>query len=257
MTFEPFDLVDSKLEEADRLLTKMGEVVIHPRHKPGFPQTYVAIMSIPGTIVGYDWHKEFEATLNAFLAATHSVPDIITKQLGYDAHGMRLAWYRRLGDAIKRLWHGSTAADEEKKRRKEFQHKFDKKLRKFRKHPLSDERHEVIHRSGLPHWEVRVKGRFTTFTGGPMNPLPAVEELPIIPREDPKFWLFADSSPLPLEPKAADFWWVIPQANGPDKSLPLFDECRAFLHAAQDLEAHARQLHQAIHQGKTLTKPPR
>ncbi len=244
MTFEPFDLVDSKLEEAGKLLTKMEQVIIHPRHKPGFTATHVAIMSCPGTIVGHDWHKEFEATLNAFLAATHSVPDIITKQLGRDAHDMRLPWYRRLGE-------------EEKKRREKFQREFDKNLGKFRQHPLSDERHEVIHRSGLPHWEVRVKGRYKTYIGGPMNPLPAVEQWPIIPREDPAFWLLANSTPLPLEPTAADFWWVIAQPSGPDRSLPLFDECRAFLRAACDLGAHARQLHQAIHQGQTLTKPPR
>jgi hypothetical protein len=257
MTFDPSDLVESKLEEAGKLLTKLARVIIHPRHKAGFTATHAAIMSCPGTLIAHAWHEEFEATLNAFLAVTHSVPDIITKQLGYDAYGMRLPWYRRLGNAIKRWWHGSTPAEEEKKRRKKFQRKFDKKLRKFRQHPLVEERHEVIHRSGLPHWEVRVKGRFETYIGRPMNPLPAVEQWPIIPREDPAFWVLADSSPLPLEPMADDFSWVIPQPNGPDKELPLFDECRAFLRAARDLAAHARQLQQTIHQGQTLTKPQR
>lgn len=94
-----------------------------------------------------------------------------------------------------------------------------------------------------------------------MNRLPAVEEFPFIPRQDPAFCLLADSSPPLVEPMAADFWaadfwWVIPQPDGTDKSHPLFAEYRNFLRAAGSLEARARQLCQVIHQGQKLTSPP-
>jgi hypothetical protein len=256
MTFDPFALIRQRLEEASEHLTEMGRAIIHPRHKPGFTSTHAAIMSCPWTIIAHDWQGPFERGLNGFLTATRSVPDIITKQLGYDPHGMRLPWHTRLAKALKRRWHGPTTADEETKRRKKFQRKFEKKFAKFRQHPLSEERHEVIHRSGLPHWEVRVKGRFRTYVGGPMNPLPLVEEFPHITGEDPAFWVLADSSPMLVEPMAADFCWVIPQPGGAAKTLPLFDECRAFLQAARDLEALARRLYQDIHQGHQLTSPP-
>jgi hypothetical protein len=149
----------------------------------------------------------------------------------------------------------SSLDKEETKRRKKFHRKFEKKFRKFRQHPLSEERHEVIHRSGQPHWEVRKKGKFKDYTGGPNNPLPAVEEFPFIPREDPAFCGYADSSPPLIEPVPADFWWVIPQKNG-TLTLPLFDACRGFLGLARELEVFARQLYQDIHQGKKLTSPP-
>jgi hypothetical protein len=245
MPFDAFALVNSKLEEADTLRNRMGQVIIHPRHKPGFPAALTAmVMSCPEIIVAHDWHKEFEATLNAFLPATRCVPDIITKQVGYDTHGGDVAWL-------------SSLDDEETKRRKKFQRKFEKKVQQFRQHPLSKQRNEVCHYSGVPNWEVRVRGRFETYIGGPMNPLPAVEKWPIIHKEDPVFWELADSSPRPLEPTAADFWWVIADPIGPTRSLPLFDECRAYVKAARDLAVRAHRLYQEIHQGHTLTKPPR
>jgi hypothetical protein len=266
MSFDPFALVGGKLEQASKHLTEMGQAIIHPRHKPSFTATHAAIMSCPGTVIAHDWHEPFERQLNAFLAATRSVPDIITKQLGYDRPRTNLPLFSRWFYSIKSwlggsawtgndLWLSSLGGDE-KKRRKKFQRKFEREFNRFRQFPLSEERHEVIHRSGLAHWQVTVKGRFKTYVGGPMNRLPAVEEFPCIPREDPAFWLLADSSPPLVEPTAADFWWVIPQPNGTDRSLPLFEECRSFLRAAGGLEALARQLYQDIHQGQKLTSPP-
>jgi hypothetical protein len=219
-------------------------------------------MSCPGTIIVHNWHDKFEGELNAFLAATRSVPDIITKQLGYDARGLKLPWYLRwLPGDLQSAQTGTDAwvlsvTKEEKKRRRKFHRKFEKKFIQFRRHPLSNERHEVMHRSGLPHWEVRVKGTFKTYIGGPMNPLPPQEDWPVIPREDPAFWALADTSPRLLEALRDDFYWVIPQPDGTIFSLPLFEECRNFLQAANDLVEHARQLYQAIHQGHALTSPP-
>jgi hypothetical protein len=266
MTFDAFALVGTKLEQAGKHLEEMGQAIIHPRHKPGFTATHVAMMSCPGTVIAHNWHEPFESQLNAFLAATRSVPDIITKQLGYDMPRTKPPWYSRWLYSMKSwlggsAWTGnhswlSSLGEGERKRRKKFQRKFEREFKKFRQFPLSEERHEVIHRSGLAHWQVRVKGRFKTYVGGPMNRLRAVEEFPFISREDPSFWLFADSSPPLVEPMAADFWWVIPQPDGTDKSLPLFDECRTFLRAAGGLETLARQLYQDVHQGQKLTSPP-
>jgi hypothetical protein len=183
-------------------------------------------MMLVGTVVHYDWQKEFEAALNGFLGATRSVPDIIRKQLGYDDQGNK----------EKNKWLKSLDS-EETARRKKFRDEFEPGFRGFRKHPLSDQRDEAFHRSGIPQWRVQAEKLSGTYSGGPMDSLPVVETLPTITQEDPRFWQLAESPPQQIIPSAADFWWVIPQPGGPDLERPLFAECRAYLQLARDLAA--------------------
>src|ERR1700674_1920523 len=81
---DSFDVVDLKITEAEKHLEKMGQALIHPRHRPNMPAHYPALLSSPGTIIHHDWHDSFNSELNAFLSTTRSVPDVIQNRFGYD-----------------------------------------------------------------------------------------------------------------------------------------------------------------------------
>ena len=237
-----FDVVDLKMAEAEEHLEKMGQALIHPRHRPNMPAHYAALLSSPGTIIHHEWHSRFNAEVNAFLSTTRSVPDVIQNRFGYDPH-KRNTWLLSL-DPL------------EQGRRMNFQTQFKTKFALFQQLPLNKERNEAHHGSGVAHWEVRVKGRWGTYIGGPKKPIPSTESPPVVPGEDPALAILAASSIRPVEPMHTDFWWALPQANGSVSSLPLFPECKRFLEAAQTLVNSARQLFLSIHYGKPFTLPP-
>jgi hypothetical protein len=243
MSSDPVDVVDRKLNEARAHLLEMGQVIIHPSRKADFPRHLVAMMSCPGTMIHHPWQEEFDRALNAFLTSTRSVRDIISKRFGSDEYGNGKKWLRSLDS-------------NEQARRKQFRDQFELKFKSFDEHPLSVERKEVAHWSGVAHWEVRINGRFgETYVGGPTARLPDADCPPPYEGEDAALAWITSTNILPLVPGWSDFWWVIPQQNG-TKSLPLFTTCNEYLGKADDLTEHARRLYESIHQGQTFTLPP-
>jgi hypothetical protein len=237
-----FDVVDLKEAEAGKHLQRMGEALIHPRHRPNMSAHYAALLSCPGTIIHHSWHDTFNSELNAFLSTARSIPDVIQNRFGYDKPHLN-SWLLALDQ-------------QEQDRRKDFQKQFKAKFDPFRQLPLNGERNEAHHGSGVAHWEARVKGRWGTYIGGPTKPIPSTESPPAVPGEDSALAILAANSILPIEPMHTDFWWAIPQPDGSVRSLPLFLECRSFLPAATGLVIHARQLFQNIHNGHPFTLPP-
>jgi hypothetical protein len=243
MSVDPLDVVYLKLQEASDHLDKAGKALIHPRHRPD-ARHYAHLFSCQNTIIHHPWHPNFTMHLNAFLGATRSAPDMVLHRAGYD-------------DPKKNPW--LLAVDEgEKKRRKRFHRKFEKRFSVFRELPLNTERNEVHHRSGMARWEVVVKGMYGTYQGGPDKPLPSAETPFINAGDDPALqWAAAEAPVLPIVPSWQDFWWRVPQPDGTEKRLPLVDECKKFLAAARELADYGRQLFQAIHAGHKFTPPPR
>jgi hypothetical protein len=244
MTNNPFDVVDRKLNEARARLGEMGQVIIHPSHRPALPRHLAVMMSCAGTIIHHPWQDEFDPALNAFLSSTRSVPDIVSKRCGYDEYGDGKKWLRSLDS-------------NEQDRRKQFRDQFKLKFKPFCNHPLSVERKEVGHWSGVAHWEVRIKGHFgKTYIGGPTTRLPDTECAPPYGGKDAALAWITSKNILPLVPSWSDFWWVIPQQNGTMLSLALFANCKQYLGEAENLTAHARRLYASIHEGQTFTLPP-
>jgi predicted nuclease of predicted toxin-antitoxin system len=205
-----FDVVDSKLREASKHLQTMGQVPIHPRHRPGFSGHHAAMLSSPDTMMVHDWHDAFNSALNAFLSATRSVPDVIRNRFGYDCPDKN-PWLLKLDP-------------DERTRRRRFGRRFEKQFERFGQLPLNEERNEAHHGSGVAHWEVVVRGSWGTYTGGPLRRLPQTEYRESDPGEDPPLGWLPGACTRELEVRWTDFWWVIPQDGAPPLRLPLFDE---------------------------------
>jgi hypothetical protein len=231
-----FESTDFKFREAERHLQNMGKVIAPPTLN-GHQVALVA----SGVILHHEWREPFNDDLNAFLSATRSIPELIQFRFGAD---------RCLDKWIAKL------DQQEQYRRKEFQDQFESKFAPFRQLPLGKERNIVLHREGVAHWEVRVKGRWGEYVGGPTTPLPSVEMPPPITREDPEFFGFADYPLPPIVPMPNDFWWAIPQADGTVRREELFPECKRFLSEAAALAGYARVLFQNIHEGQPFSLPP-
>ncbi|MBI3407538.1 MAG: hypothetical protein HY040_04180 [Planctomycetes bacterium] len=201
MSNDPFDVVDRKLSEARAHLHEMGQVMIHPSHKSGFPRQLAVMMSSAGTIIHHPWQEHFDRALNAFLSSTRSVPDIIFKRCGYDKYAGGKNWLQSLDS-------------NEQDRRRQFHDQFESKFKPFCDHPLSVERKEVAHWSGVAHWEVRINGHFgRTYVRGPTTRLPNTDCPPPYAGEDAALAWITSTNNLPLVPSWPDFWWVIPHAS--------------------------------------------
>ncbi len=230
-----FDIIDLKVAEAEMHLASMGQVIIPPEHC-GNRQAHLLSSH---TIIHHDWHDGFNKDLNSFLPATRSIPEMIEYRFGYDQPD-RNTWLLSLDQ-------------QEKNRRENFRDQFKPKHKQFRALPLTKERDITAHREGVAHWEIRVKGRFGTYIGGPKKRIPSAESRPPVQGEDPAL-SFLDT-PLPIVPRHPDFFWVIPQPNGSPTELPLFPECRSYLETAKKLVADGRKLFQSIHNGHPFTLP--
>lgn len=231
-----FEPVDFKLAQATSLLQRMRRGIVPPR--PGLHQ--VALVS-SGAILHHEWSGTFNDELTGFLAAVRSIPELIQYRYGTDPY--------------LRKWL-LTLSQQEQVRRKDFQNQFETRLASFRKLPLANERNIALHREGVANWEVRVKGRWGEYVGGPTTVLPSFEIPPPLTREDPNFWRLADY-PLPLVvPLHTDFWWAIPQPDGSIMRSQLFPECNKFLVESVDVVAYARELVKTVHEGSPFTVPP-
>jgi hypothetical protein len=237
-----FDVIESKIVEAEGQLRTMGQVIIHPAHRPGALRHLAALRACPGTIIGHMWHEPFNAAINAFLAASRSVPNIISNRFGYDQHPRNKSWLSQL-DAP------------EVDRRKLFDQRFSSLLKPFLALPLNAERNETQHGSGMAHWEVVVQGAWGTYAGGPLQPLKQLETRSAVPGEQPLGWLDGAYT-RELQMSWTDFWWVIPQSGQASLRLPLFAECNIFVGHARSLAEQGKQLFNDIHKGQPFTLPP-
>ena len=187
------------------------------------------------------WQPDFYYYLDAFLGAARSVPDVIQKCFGMDP-------------LSKGKWKQAPDSDEID-RRNTFQAEFTILHSAFRGETLSRVRTSVYHWHGVA--PVQAKARTALgrdYTGGPLEPIPstACKELPL----ETDSAIAAMNKPLPVDPVWHDFNFEIPQADGTIRSIPLFDECRAYLRAAEKLVNEARELCVRIHDAGVLTPPP-
>jgi hypothetical protein len=212
-------------------------VFLHPIHKGAITSHMAAQMSSLNTVMPHIWHDAFNSQLNHFLTATRSVPDIIQTRFGYD--GKQKAWLSRLDP-------------QEQHRRQEFKDKFSAHFTVFNRLPLSDQRRQTIHGSGLADWHVEVKGLRGVYFGDNMTPLDQTEP-PLPSSGDPALDVpMMMSHSLPIQPLGKDFWF------GPIGDLnkrSFFPECQGYLSAARNLVTEARTLFANIHQGHPLTPP--
>jgi hypothetical protein len=185
-----------------------------------------------GAVIDTAWQRSFYAYLDAFLAIARSIPEIINYCFGEDK--------------IKPI---EGADQEEKTRRKAFSDQFELHHKKFREHPLSNERNISFHRAGYPSVEVTIAGRFgLEHIGSPVKPVPSAESPRFgDPGNDPALQWAATQAPFPVQPMWSDF-----TIDG----KPLFVECRTYLTIAQQLADHARSISQRVHGSSSLTPPP-
>lgn len=221
--------VEFKLAEAQFFLERMGKVLVPPQ------PTHPSMMALAR------WQPDFYYYLDAFIAATRSVPDVIQKCFGCDPKSSK-------------VWHVQPDA-EEITRRQQFQAEFRLLYLAFNQQVLSRVRTGTLHWVGLPSVQTKANalcGR--EFTGGPLQRIPdmAVQEMPA--GADTTLAIF--SKPTPVRPSWQDFTLEIPQRDGSNQSLPLFDECRSYAQAATELMKKAKEICARVHGDSKMTAPP-
>lgn len=217
--------VELKVDHAAFFLELMGRSI----QPPEWTATEVAIQSAGGTYIDPQWQRAFYAYLDAFLATARSIPEIINCCFGKDIrNGPMRTWFDKLDAA-------------EQSRRGAFSKKFEKDREKFARLGLSNARNITFHR-GVAPVEVRISGLFgVTYTGNPLDRVPAMET-------SPNAGGTVTAHPLPVQPKPSDFTT--------DGKL-LFDECDAYLGEARNLVEKARSISLTEHGSQTLTPPLR
>src|SRR5882672_5777776 len=110
-------------------------------------QTIRAGTQSTGAIIGTQWQAAFYAYLDAFLAMSRSVPEVITCCFGEDRSIAMKSWFKGLDAA-------------EQSRRRAFSAQFETGYSTFRALPLSTARNITLHRTGHPPVEVRITGLF-------------------------------------------------------------------------------------------------
>jgi hypothetical protein len=230
--------VEHKLAGAEFFHTEMGRDIAPPHLNS--PQ--LAAIVAAGVVLHNPWQERFYHHLDAFLAMARSVPEIIRSNFGVDPDRRMYAWFTGLNPP-------------EVARRRRFQGLFEPLSRIFTKLPLSGARNITLHRTGVPPVEVQVIGRWGTYTGGPLSPMPQSELHHVIAGNDPALQFAAAEPPQPLQPQAADFSLLIP-AGTTTSSVALFPECQSFLQAARALVSDARKLSVSVHGSQTITPPP-
>lgn len=235
--------VEFKLGEAAFYLGEMRQDLTPAIARPGL-QASVPYMSAPGTLVITPWQPRLYYHINAFLAATRSVPDIIQAWFGLDPQvNSRPSW---------RQWLPRLPAGEEDRRRR-FQDSFRVLYEGFAQLPSSKARVVSVHRHGMPPVEVAVSGIFGIYQGGPAQALPSADVRPGPVGNSPAEYVPVISSPaIPLVPTLADFW--LRDSSG--ATYALFPTCEGYLQAAGTAVAEARKIAAAIHGNRPLTPPP-
>jgi hypothetical protein len=113
------------------------------------------------SIIDTGWQRSFYPHLDAFLS---TIPEIIQCCFGVDD-----------GNREMREWFSKLSPDEQARRR-EFKRQFDNDYRGFRSRRLSDERHNIEHRTGVAQATVTIKGAFgDTHKGSPTQLVPTAE----------------------------------------------------------------------------------
>lgn len=219
--------VSAKLEYALFHFEKMFRALQPPEQTAH----YVAMVSA-GAIVDTGWQRAFPAYFDAFLSATHSVPEIIQCCFGHDSYRLLKPWFRSL------------TADEQD-RRQRFSREFAPHHDAFRKLAPSAARNFSVHRRGFPQYEVRVTGSLgTVFVGTALSPVPLSESRQF---DDPTHQaLFG--KPRAIDPPL----WSDFEIDG----RPLYQECESYRECAGDLLAKARDIAERIHANAPLTLPP-
>ncbi len=248
---ELWGAVDFKLRSAQFFLQEMGNDLAPVSFRS---QSTPAIQSSAGAIVGSLWQERFYPHLDAFLAITRSVPDIIQSCFGADP---RVNSKKRT--PIK-VWF-TQLDSKEQNRRRNFQSQFAKDYEDFNKLPLSRARLATLHRGGTPPVEVQIPRRWRqrglqdTYIGGPLKRLPSSESAHIIAGEDPALQMAATHTPLPVEPIPDSFVLTIASSRGTVKR-PLFRECKQYVVEARNLRNKACLICQRVHGSEQLTAPP-
>jgi len=243
---ELWSAVDFKLGSAEFFLQEMGKDLVPVSLRS---QSTAAIQSSAGAIVDNLWQKRFYPHLDAFLAITRSVPDIIQSCFGADP---RVNYKKR---TPIREWFTQLDTEEQDRRRK-FQSQFTQHYENFSQLLLSRARLATLHWSGTPPVEVKVVGRWRdVYIGSPLEPLPSSECPHIIAGEDPALQVAATHPPLPVEPTPDSFVLTIASSSGTARK-PLFPECNEYLVEARNIRDKARLICQQVHGSVKLTAPP-
>jgi hypothetical protein len=214
--------VDLKIESASFHLRGMDKALQPPERTH-----HNVVQESTGALIGGNWHTAFYAHLDAFLSAARSVPELIRCCFGIDP--------------IMKGWL-NTVSDGERKRRSQFQGKFETDYKAFRDLPLGAARNASVHRTGVVPVTAKVTGLFgITYIGNPVDPIPNSET-----REMPDGFGWMQKS-TPLRPMWTDF-----DIDGE----PLFQTCHDYLDCARALADNARGLAQEVHGEGKLTPPP-
>lgn len=220
--------VELKVENARFFLEQMDKSLLPPMRTGGRDDTY---LQSAGAILGTQWQQAFYANLDAFLAMTRSIPEIINCCFGKDkSNSLMSKWFDGLDPT-------------EQSRRCTFTTEFKTAgYTSFQSLPLSNARNVSCHRTGVAPAEASISGFFgVTYTGNPVQRVPDVETLPTP----------GDTSitqhPLPVRPSWPDF-----TIDG----NPLLEECQAYLRAAIELVTQARSISGRVHGSELLTPPP-
>jgi hypothetical protein len=230
--------IEHKLAGAEFFFKEMSRDIVPPHVN----SPHLAAIVSTGAILHNPWQEKFYHHLDAFLAMARSVPEIIRSSFGVDSDRRMRSWLASLGPA-------------ERTRRRNFQSQFDPLSHTFTSLPLSGARNITLHRTGVPPVAVNVIGRWGTYSGGPLNPMPQSELHHVIAGTDPALQWAATEPPQPVQPQPADFTLLIPLGTS-TSTVPLFPECQSFLGASKQLVTDARQIALAVHGSDHLTAPP-
>lgn len=232
-----WEAIDFKLGSAEFFFGEMSKDLIPPRSRPE-NQTLAAIAASTGALVGHPWEPRFYYHLDAFLAVTRSIPDVILWCFGRDS---------RAGNWFKNL------SAEEKERRESFQAEFEDLYLDFSKLNLSRARKVTMHRTGIPPVEINLTGRWgENYVGSPVMRVPSCETMPLVEGENLALLAAVNEVPLPVEPRFDDFELQLP--SGAKKKL--FPECAQYLSEARSIVEKAKVFSDSVHGGKKLTAPP-
>ena len=219
--------VDTKLEHAFYFYVQMTRVFDRDR------SAYVGYSSASPTITITNWQTRLFANLDAFLAMTRSVPDIIQASFGWDR--VLEAWLKTLGP-------------NEQKRRQDFAAQFKPTLEAFKQLPLSRARNSTLHRRGETGTEVTIITWFgVSYSGSALKRIPSTVTRPVPDGVDPATLAPGFSQPIAVEPMWQDFTF---------EGRLLFDEIRSYRDEADKLRADAWRIAQAVHGTQALTDPP-
>ena len=227
--------VDFKLDESQFFLEQMSKVIV--------PARFDNLQRHPAYAIEMTrWQPDFYYYLDAFVGAARSVPDVIQKCFGWDERS-RGSWVQPLERP-------------EIERRKRFQDEFTSIYAAFHGETLSRVRTGVFHWLGVP--PVQTKARLVLgqeYIGGPLELIPsaACREFPPEVAENLPASTFRT---LPVEPSWQDFTLEIPQPNAPNRSIPLFEECKRYKETAKDLVSKAKVISERVHGAEPLTQPP-